>query len=330
MIVESDFLSHWKTQYLSALLDDDRAPLYMLSIWLHLFQRKTDEMPNLPHVVAAVAQYRGEDKDRFVSALLEARFMYVEGDKLIANDFRAVNAKAFANWENGPKGGRPKNPTSSNEKPNDNPTVTHSGTHTKPVGWLVGSVGGLDKNPPLPPSPKKAPARKPRKDAAEETPEFQEFYSRYPKHVGRGAAFKAWKVAIKKTTIDRIMEALQKQIRAGLFIKDDPQYIMHPSTWLNGLHWDDDVPFAPAPPDTRPTRFRVQPIIDPETGEELEPVRTLEYPTFEAMEAAMKTMQVDRKDDVAGYWLFTEAGYAHQVEAAKRKRGMFSGLLMKI
>jgi hypothetical protein len=172
--------------------------------------------------------------------------------------------------------------------------------------------------------------RKTKKDAAEETPEFQTFYLMYPRHVKRAIAFKAWQAAIKKTTVDRIMEALHNQLRAGVFKKDDPQYIMHPSSWLNGQCWDDDVPFTPAPPDTRPTKFRVQPIIDPETGEELEAVRTLEYPTFEAMEAAMKSMQVDRKDDTAGYWLFTEAGYAQQVEAARRKRGMFAGLVRRI
>jgi hypothetical protein len=173
-------------------------------------------------------------------------------------------------------------------------------------------------------------SRKPRKDASEETPEFQEFYVQYPRHVQRGAAFKAWQVAIKKTTIDRIMEALQKQIRAGVFKKDDPQYILHPATWLNRQCWDDDVPFTPPPPDPRPTKFKVQPIIDPATGEELEPVRTMEYPTFDAMEAAMKAMQVDRKDDNAGYWMFTEAGYAQQIESARHKRGMFAGLVRKI
>lgn len=83
-------------------------------------------------------------------------------------------------------------------------------------------------------------------------------------------------------------------------------------------------------PPSMPTKFRIQPIIDPETGEELEAVRTLEYPTFEAMEAAMKAMQVDRKDDSAGYWLFTEAGYAQQVEAARHKRMFGGGLLRKI
>ena len=98
--------------------------------------------------------------------------------------------------------------------------------------------------------------------------------------------------------------------------------------WNNRELEKNNMPEAPVDP--RPTKFKVQPIIDPGTGEELEPVRTLEYPTFDAMQAAMKAMQVDRKDDNAGYWLFTKAGYAQQLEAARKKRGLFTGLVRKI
>src|SRR5690606_24776188 len=68
--------------------------------------------------------------------------------------------------------------------------------------------------------------------------DFEEFYRAYPRHVGKGAARKAYAAAIKKISAGELLTA------AGRFAVDvtgkDPKFIPHPATWLNGERWGDD------------------------------------------------------------------------------------------
>lgn len=72
---------------------------------------------------------------------------------------------------------------------------------------------------------------------------FELFWTHYPRKVGKGAARKAWKTALKKTS--------QEDILAGLHLyrltsPKDPQYIAHPASWLNAERWADE-PMNPDP-----------------------------------------------------------------------------------
>lgn len=66
--------------------------------------------------------------------------------------------------------------------------------------------------------------------------QFDEFWSVYPRKVGKGHARKAWEKAIQKTSPTTIIAGATKY-------RDDrhrdPQFTAHPSTWLNGERWDD-------------------------------------------------------------------------------------------
>jgi hypothetical protein len=75
-------------------------------------------------------------------------------------------------------------------------------------------------------------AHKPRPDG------FAEFWERYPRKVGKGAAQKAYAKAIAKAGHDDLMFGLSQQM-ASLTAKD-PQYIPHPATWLNAERWNDE------------------------------------------------------------------------------------------
>lgn len=110
MIIEGDFLRHWKTRYFQALLGGDaQAPVYLLAIWLHLYDRRTDALRARPDVVATVAGYQGnQTPEAFVEALLEAELFTRDGDTIIAHGFKERHARSFANWENGSLGGRPR------------------------------------------------------------------------------------------------------------------------------------------------------------------------------------------------------------------------------
>jgi hypothetical protein len=81
--------------------------------------------------------------------------------------------------------------------------------------------------------------------------EFEEdFWPRYRRKVGKGAALKAYKAARKKASRELILSALDAY-RAATDHKD-MGYIKHPSTWLNAESWHDD-PEALAPPPSPPS-----------------------------------------------------------------------------
>lgn len=67
---------------------------------------------------------------------------------------------------------------------------------------------------------------------------FEEFWEEYPRKVSKKAAFKAFsKIEMNQELAEKIMMALHKQKKQW----DDPKYIPHAATWLNGERWEDEV-----------------------------------------------------------------------------------------
>jgi len=69
--------------------------------------------------------------------------------------------------------------------------------------------------------------------------EFEEFWSVYPRKVGKGQARTAFKAALRKATKDELVSAVTKyaeQVRGK-----DIAYIAHASTWLHGERWLDET-----------------------------------------------------------------------------------------
>ena len=131
MIIEPDFLDHWKTRLLMRLLDTEAAPNYVIRLWSHCQTRKTNIFPEWsPVILSSVCRWPG-DADVFWSAMLQT-FCRVEDGYLIAHQWDEVNASLIAAWSNGGKGGRPKKPTGNprvNPEPNPvNPRLTHGVT----------------------------------------------------------------------------------------------------------------------------------------------------------------------------------------------------------
>jgi len=74
------------------------------------------------------------------------------------------------------------------------------------------------------------------------TSKFEEFWRLYPRKVGKGHALKAWvKVIPDLETFTQVMAALETQ-RDSNYFPEDPKYIPHPATWLNGQRWLDELP----------------------------------------------------------------------------------------
>lgn len=115
MIIETDFLDHWKTRLIVRLLGTESAPLYIIRLWSHCQTRKTNRFPDWnPEILSAVCKWGG-DANVFWAAILQT-FGRIEDDCFVAHQWDEVNSSLIASWSNGGKGGRPK-------KPRDNPRV---------------------------------------------------------------------------------------------------------------------------------------------------------------------------------------------------------------
>lgn len=126
MIVEPDFLSHWKTQMLVDLLEDSCAPLCVIALWAHCQQRRTDCFQNLSaNALKAICRFSGA-ADKLRDALEEAGFIRRDGDSLVVHGWAERNAKLLSNWSNGPKGGRKSSQQETQGEPTDNPNTEKS------------------------------------------------------------------------------------------------------------------------------------------------------------------------------------------------------------
>ena len=71
--------------------------------------------------------------------------------------------------------------------------------------------------------------------------EFEKFWSAYPRKAGsKQKAFEAFKKA--DVSLDILLAAIESQKQSAQWSKDDGQFIPHPTTWLNGKRWEDQLP----------------------------------------------------------------------------------------
>lgn len=76
---------------------------------------------------------------------------------------------------------------------------------------------------------------------------FTEFWEQYPRKENKKKAQTAWlKLSPSKQEHEAIMAGLQKYIASEQWTKDDGRFIPHPTTWLNGERWKDEVKGAKA------------------------------------------------------------------------------------
>jgi hypothetical protein len=67
--------------------------------------------------------------------------------------------------------------------------------------------------------------------------EFVQFWSAYPKKVGKDCAHSAWKK--KNPPIERCLSALIWQVKSEQWLKEDGQYVPNPATYINQGRWND-------------------------------------------------------------------------------------------
>jgi hypothetical protein len=65
---------------------------------------------------------------------------------------------------------------------------------------------------------------------------FEDFWSVYPRKVGKGEAKKAFRNALKRATAEEIVAGAKRYAAS----KPDPEYTKHPGPWLNADRWLDE------------------------------------------------------------------------------------------
>ena len=73
---------------------------------------------------------------------------------------------------------------------------------------------------------------------------FDTFWKEYPRKVGKVTALKSWtKLSPSDELVTEIMAGLQrhKATKQWSEAKEHGRYILHPTTWLNGRRWEDEV-----------------------------------------------------------------------------------------
>ena len=77
----------------------------------------------------------------------------------------------------------------------------------------------------------------------EENPgdDFERFWKVYPRKVGIGNARASFEKAIKKASVDQMIEAVEKQRQSRQWKDDGGKYIPLPATWLNQERWGDKL-----------------------------------------------------------------------------------------
>ena len=70
--------------------------------------------------------------------------------------------------------------------------------------------------------------------------DFEKFWSAYPRKAGnKQKAFEAFKKA--GVSLDILLTAIENQKQSAQWSKDNGQFIPHPTTWLNGKRWEDQL-----------------------------------------------------------------------------------------
>lgn len=75
--------------------------------------------------------------------------------------------------------------------------------------------------------------------------DFDRFWAAYPRKYGKGVARLQFAIAIKRTTLQTMLDAIAWQKQTPQWRKDGGAFIPKPQTWLHGEHWDDRPSEAP-------------------------------------------------------------------------------------
>lgn len=267
VIVDPDFLDHWRTRMLvDELGGDEFAPHYLLRLWGHCQTRRSTafEIPAAGLKGLCKASCGAEQLE---AALIKCGYIERDGEAIRVLKWAEKNASLQAAWANGGKGGRP-----SGAKPKQNPGDSGgepTGSPDETAGEPIreerrGNTSLRSVSPPPPPQEAAplAPAPAPAKPAGKRkgkhayTPEFEEAWAAYPARPGnsKADAFKAWgaRIADGKTPAAMLSGVQAYAAYCAGTGKVGTEFVKQAATFFGpGLHFETAWPL-PKPAPARP------------------------------------------------------------------------------
>jgi len=136
VIVDPDFLDHWRTRMVVDALSDEMAPLCIIRLWGHCQTRKSWRFEMPVRGLKSQCRFTG-DAEAFEAALIDAGFLKRDGEFVEVLGWEEKNKSLIAAWDNGSKGGRPpkepkQNPRVTETEPMGNPAVTQQEPSANP------------------------------------------------------------------------------------------------------------------------------------------------------------------------------------------------------
>lgn len=198
-----------------------------------------------------VARARSKDERDAVDAVL-AEFFHLRDGTWINNRVTEELAKAAARikaaQENGRRGGRPKKPAETQQKPSGFAVVGEKETEEKPSGFSLGSDSETQQKAHQSPDTRHQAKAEKQKTLARQAARFAEFWSEYPVKKGRAEALAKWTAR----NLDAIADQIISDVKARKVL--DRQWLdgfaPHGSTYVNGRGWEDEIEVARKPADS--------------------------------------------------------------------------------
>lgn len=151
MIVEADFLTHWKTRALMNALGEG-APRYLIALWSHCQTRKAWEFELKPLMLAGICGFEGEP-EKLWQAMLELRWIEPAEEMgwYRVHGWAEINAALVGSWAGGSRTkGATWHPRGYPIMPENRPETAPGSTRGKTPGSAPGGTpaltqGGTDK-----------------------------------------------------------------------------------------------------------------------------------------------------------------------------------------
>ena len=156
------------------------------------------------------------------------RFLFPVFKAKIDRDIDTYDVKV----NNGSKGGRPKK--------QDEPEETEN-NQTKP-NETENNLNAKTKDKRIKTEDKRQKTEESKEKAASLTANFEKFWNAYPRHENRKKAEDAFrKINPDDSLLEKMLDSIDKQRDSPQWKENGGQYIPHPTTWLNGKRWEDEV-----------------------------------------------------------------------------------------
>ena len=226
------------------------APPHMMGLLISFWLWALDNAPSgsldgvTPRMIARAAQWEGP-AEKLTSALIRAGWLDEKDDETLEiHDWYEYAGKLIDQRQAEKE--RSKRRRSATAPPSDDTPDDRRTTGGRPSDDREKTTGRVDQSrvpktreDNTPPTPSGEGGDGAKKSTIEAR--FDEFWSAYPKRVGKQAALKSWKrIAPTAELHGKIMQAVNEQKRWDQWCRENGRYIPNPATWLNQGRWDDE------------------------------------------------------------------------------------------